>query len=120
MAYNLPAETNQSCGYEEVPDGECQFERPSSGSEIIIFLSLIAPSEEPDEFSWIKWPMLGFGVGAFLLYKIFFPGTKFPKKNSSRFSRQNLVGSPRDQPGRYNSADVTAELRRELDDLDQM
>jgi hypothetical protein len=88
---------------------------------MIIFLSLITPLEEPDELSWIKWPMLGFGVGAFLFYKIFFPGTKFPKKNSSRFTRQHLVGSPRGgQAGRFNPADVTAELRRELDDLDNM
>lgn len=111
VAYNIHSNSNERC---DVPDAEDDIFQ----SEIIMFLSLITPVEEPDELAWIKWPMLAFGVGAFLLYKIFFPGTKFQKK-SPRLGKQ--VGSPfRGQAGRFSPEDVTAELRKELDNLDTM
>jgi hypothetical protein len=124
VAYNLPHRSvsepeEQVCGSVQ---GECSewTAEGSAGSEVIVFLSLITPIEEPDELAWIKWPMLGFGVAAFLLFKIFYPGTKFQTKTpTSRFGRGKQVGGllrGQQQP----AADLTAELRRELDHLEGM
>jgi hypothetical protein len=131
VAYNLPQPVEPVCdpvssSTSGQPDdflavstaAECQADS-SVGSEVIVFLSLITPVDEPDELAWIKWPMLGFGVAAFLLFKIFYPGTKIHSKipANSRFTRTKQVGTPfRGQ----DPADITGELRRELDQLNSM
>lgn len=96
-------------------------------SEIIIYLSLITPIDEPDEYDWIKWPILGFGVAAFLLYKIFNPGTKFAKKTTSsssyRSSTFNGLNSSKQNSFRSSvnvEEERTAELRRELERVNGM
>ena len=132
VVYNYPPtaiQTKSSCSNLNEPN-ECQntdiiptFSSPES--EVIIYFSLITPIDEPDEFEWMKWPILGFGVASFLLYKILNPGTKFTKKTpqTSAFRSNTLNGkySPSGFRGSGNYEDErTSELRKELDRVNGM
>lgn len=136
VVYNYPPtiiQTESTCDNsnesKECLNSETNPTFSSPESEVIIYLSLITPVDEPDEYEWMKWPILGFGVAAFLLYKIFNPGTKFTKKTpttSAYYKPGGVYGKmpSKQQSGFHGSGNYeeerTAELRRELDRVNGM
>lgn len=53
------------------------------GGVITVYTSLLLPIETEDELAWMKLPMAVAGVLVFVLFKMFGPGKRKPKPNTS-------------------------------------
>ena len=90
---------------------------------ITVYTSLLVPVEVEDELAWLKLPMAVAGVLVFVLFKMFGPGRKTPKPNTSggtysKFGKYSSRFSGSGKDSESVNASELKQLREKLSEIE--